>query len=436
MPGDSEDQVVEPASRPSEFDGCSDNLRQLGVALHAYHYRHNCFPRYAICDADDRPLLSWRVAILPFLDQRDLYEQFRLNEPWDSPHNLPLANKMPIVFRCPIDKSAAANVTNYVVAVGQGTYFPPQGTVKETDVTDGAIATVMVGELSPSKIVWTKPEDLTFDGRFMPETGFTSAHDNGWQVLLGDGSARFMNCVFRDVLLAAMTIAGGEDQVVFARREYSAIDHCGTRLDEIGRALHRYYSTHGCFPPYAICHADGTPLLSWRVAILPFVLDPEPLDDLYKRFRLDEPWDSPHNLPLAERMPSVFRCPKDSIGPPNASSYVVVTGMGTFFPLDGRVTRPDVKDGLGNTVIAGEMVPNDNPWTKPELYNIDECAVGRGRFSSAHSSGGWNVLMGDMLYEYVDPTTDPKFLRAVLTIAGGEPLHMHWNDPDLIPKNK
>jgi|GEM_PF-4864336 len=86
-------------------------------------------------------------------------------------------------------------------------------------------------------------------------------------------------------------------------------------------------------------------------------------------------------------MPSVLGCPKDAIGQPNASSYVVVTGRGTFFPLDGRVTRPDVKDGLGNTVIAGEMVPNDNPWTKPEVYNIDECAVGGGRFSSALQRG-------------------------------------------------
>jgi len=56
--------------------------------------------------------------------------------------------------------------------------------------------------------------------------------------------------------------------------------------------------------------------------------------------------------------------------------------------------------------------------------------------SAVHSSGGWNVLMGNMSYDYVDPRTDPRFLRAVLTIAGGEPLHMHWNDPDLIPKNK
>jgi hypothetical protein len=117
---------------------------------------------------------------------------------------------MPAVFHCPTDKLAAANVTSYVVAVGDGTYFPPHGTVKYKDVRDAPALTAMVGELSPSTIVWSKPEDLIFDHRFF-RRGFTSTHDGGWQMLMGDGRVRFVPALIsHNAYRAIMTIAGGE----------------------------------------------------------------------------------------------------------------------------------------------------------------------------------------------------------------------------------
>src|SRR5262245_39481877 len=65
----------------------SNNLKEIGLALHNYHAAHNHFPPAAICDKDGQPLLSWRVAILPYIEQANLYRQFKLDEPWDSEHN-------------------------------------------------------------------------------------------------------------------------------------------------------------------------------------------------------------------------------------------------------------------------------------------------------------------------------------------------------------
>ena len=64
--------------------------------------------------------MSWRVAILPYIDQHGLYKQFHLDEPWDSEHNKPLMAKMPAVYRSPMSKLAQKDRTNYVVAGGRG----------------------------------------------------------------------------------------------------------------------------------------------------------------------------------------------------------------------------------------------------------------------------------------------------------------------------
>ena len=69
--------------------------------MHNYHDTYGTFPPAATTDGADKPLLSWRVAILPFLEQQPLYEQFHLDEPWDSPHNKTLIEQMPQVYAIP-----------------------------------------------------------------------------------------------------------------------------------------------------------------------------------------------------------------------------------------------------------------------------------------------------------------------------------------------
>ena len=83
------------------------------------------------------------------------------------------------------------------------------------------------------------------------------------------------------------------------------VEQCSRQLTRLGVALNLFQDAHGHFPAPAIAHADGTPLLSWRVAILPSL----GYQSLYNRFRLDEPWDSPHNRALLSQMPAEFACP-------------------------------------------------------------------------------------------------------------------------------
>jgi hypothetical protein len=203
--------TVYAAREAARVTQCKCNLKQLGLAFHNYHDAHKAFPPAAICDQNGSPLLSWRVAILPFSEERDLYDQFHLDEPWDSPHNLPLADSMPPQFRCPSDMRSKPNAASYAVVEGSGTYFQPGAAVGIKDVKDGSSVTIMAAEVSGNKAPWTKPDNVVFDEGFDGQAEFSSGHPGGWQALMGDGTVRFIR---REVpartIRALFTIAGRE----------------------------------------------------------------------------------------------------------------------------------------------------------------------------------------------------------------------------------
>jgi hypothetical protein len=203
--------AVQQAREAARRTQCRNNLKQIGLALHNYHDVNKSFPPPATYDAQGRPLLSWRVLILPFLGEQGLYQQFRLDEPWDSPNNLPLASQMPEVFRCPSDPSLGPNTTSYVAITGAGTMFPPGRSVSVRDITDGTGNTVMVGELGGGSIVWTQPQDVVFNSSFVGSGDFSSYHPVGWNALFADGTVRFVSDnVDTNTCRAMMTIQGGE----------------------------------------------------------------------------------------------------------------------------------------------------------------------------------------------------------------------------------
>lgn len=102
---------------------CVNNLKQIALAMHNYHASNNKFPRPATHNEKGKSLLSWRVAILPFIEQQELYDKFKRDEPWDSPHNKALLKEMPPVYRCPIRTNVERFTTNYRVFVGNGISF-------------------------------------------------------------------------------------------------------------------------------------------------------------------------------------------------------------------------------------------------------------------------------------------------------------------------
>src|SRR6516165_2689000 len=100
--------VVVPSSfdsrgRPAKRGQCKNNLMNIGLALHNYHDQFGSFPPACVADENGRPMHSWRVLILPFLDQTPLYNQYRFDEPWDGPNNKKLADTILAVYNCPSD---------------------------------------------------------------------------------------------------------------------------------------------------------------------------------------------------------------------------------------------------------------------------------------------------------------------------------------------
>ena len=121
--------------------------------------------------------------------------------------------------------------------------------------------------------------------------------------------------------MVVVVVAGGVLEAMRASRRAA----CLTHLKQLGLAMEKYHEGHGHFPAPAIARRDGTPLLSWRVAILPQL----GYQSLYDRFRKDEPWDSPHNLALLPEMPPEFSCPGDPWRPSGRTGYKVLVGPKT-----------------------------------------------------------------------------------------------------------
>ncbi|MCA9050418.1 MAG: DUF1559 domain-containing protein, partial [Planctomycetaceae bacterium] len=167
-----------------------NSLKLIGLAMHNFHETHGRFPARANYGAGGEPLLSWRVHLLPFLDESDLYNQFRLNEPWDSEHNLPLSEQMPAIYRCSELKDASRTVI--LTADGPGTMMEGNNGIPINAVTDGTSNTIMVLEANADRaVVWTKPDDLPFDPQD-PANGLGTIRSVGFQAAMADGSVRLI----------------------------------------------------------------------------------------------------------------------------------------------------------------------------------------------------------------------------------------------------
>ena len=171
---------------------CINNLKQIALAMHNYHAANNVFPRSASVDENGKPLLSWRVSILPYLGHQTLYSKFNFDEPWDSAHNKELLKEMPPVYSCPDRLKPESFTTSYQVFVGKNAMFENDQDVGIADVTDGTSNTFLVVE-AKTAAPWTKPDDLTFDPGAAPsKLGVGSAHPGGFNAAMGDGSVRFI----------------------------------------------------------------------------------------------------------------------------------------------------------------------------------------------------------------------------------------------------
>ena len=152
-------KVREAAQRTSSIN----NLKQIALAMHNYNSTYGAFPAAAICDKKTgKPLLSWRVTILPYIEEEALYKQFKMDEPWDSEHNLKLAKNMPKIYFHPKANKPGDDKTHYRLFYGKGATFELNKSTQLTNITDGTSNTIMAVE-AEEPVVWTNPNDLAFD---------------------------------------------------------------------------------------------------------------------------------------------------------------------------------------------------------------------------------------------------------------------------------
>jgi hypothetical protein len=209
------------------------NLKQIALALLNYNDTYRLLPASANLDMSVRgrfgnigltgeqlakakgkvggktlPLLSWRVAILPFIEEARLYKEFKLDEPWDSPHNKKLLEKMPRIY-APVRGEAKPGTTYYQVFVGK--YAPFDGTIPPqipATFPDGTANTFLVAEAGEA-VPWTKPQDIAFDGKTVPKLG--GLFPDGFHVAMADGTIRFVpRGADVKAIRAAITSRGGE----------------------------------------------------------------------------------------------------------------------------------------------------------------------------------------------------------------------------------
>lgn len=183
--------TVEVSPTAAQRRASMNNLKQIALAMHNFHATHRTFPAAATKDKNGKPLLSWRVHLLPFFEQQTLFKQFHLDEPWDSPHNKQLIARMPAVYRVPGSKPGDGK-TAYLTMRDANTMFPVKlEKSRIADITDGTVNTIMVVEAAEDQaVVWTKPDDLNFDAK-NPRRGLFGRRRGGFLAVMGDGSVRF-----------------------------------------------------------------------------------------------------------------------------------------------------------------------------------------------------------------------------------------------------
>lgn len=214
-----------------DYAQCMAKLKQLGFALHNYHDLSGSFPAAVSRHGPEEVEQSWRVFILPYVDESELYDEYRLDQRWDSPHNESLHDQLEgrfPVHRCGSNDFDGVPIarTNYLAVIGENTAWQTDRPVSLDEITDRLDQTILLVEVANSDVNWFEPRDLRWDEMSFrindPDSLSPSSRhvERYWigddrpyiNVLLADGSGRKLPAdTPPDVLKALLTINDGED---------------------------------------------------------------------------------------------------------------------------------------------------------------------------------------------------------------------------------
>jgi prepilin-type processing-associated H-X9-DG protein len=210
--------AVQAAREAARRAQCVNNLKQIGLALHNYADANGCVPMAFMPDLDGRPMHSWRVAILPFMEQTRVYDAYNFSVPWNDAANTTVANTRIDAYSCPSDAGNNPLAPRYVMVTGTDMLFDPvkQYTRGFTDILDGTSNTIAVVETTSADYSWIEPRDLSAETMSFAINGasqpsISSPHPGGANILFWDGSVRFLkNDMNSATLRALLTPSGGE----------------------------------------------------------------------------------------------------------------------------------------------------------------------------------------------------------------------------------
>jgi prepilin-type processing-associated H-X9-DG protein len=205
--------AVQAAREAARRNTSINNIKQIMLGLLNYESARTRFPAHASYDGKGKPLLSWRVHLLPFMEENVLYSQFKLDEPWDSEHNKQLITRMPALYWDPSSRLAPTDGrTHYLGVKGEGHFF--DGTDKGrtlAGIRDGTSNTMAIVQVDDdAAAIWTKPDDWTPDANDLLKP-FDGPHPGGFLAGFCDGHVMFISqSVEVRALKEMLTVAGGE----------------------------------------------------------------------------------------------------------------------------------------------------------------------------------------------------------------------------------
>ena len=265
---------------------------------------------------------------------------------------------------------------------GKGTLFESKQPIPAKDIPDGAENTLMLVEVQEEEsVVWTKPADFEYDPK-SPEPILKRLKGPGSRALLADGHhIRLPDELDEKTLRAMLSPAGGEkppanlkrdqrfdeENALFEPAFFYVIGESEKKMEKIAAALNKNRKETGILSSPAITDAEGRPLLSWRVRLLPLLGHQK----LFEQFKVDEPWDSPHNRKLVSAMPPIYSRP---IGPSaGKTNYLLPIGPHTLFP-NQTTSRPRKESADSERGVMLVEVNDDQAvtWTEPRDFHWDE----------------------------------------------------------------